>query len=328
MIPGQPMIPGRTTVRRVLAAAAVSLCLATLALCQSAGSAGAFARMGFGARGMGMGNALTAVDSGEISTYYNPALAPYQAQGTVMASAGILSLDRYLNFLSYTQALPPQAGISAGIINADVRNIDGRDADGQPTETYSTTENQFYLAFGNKVDPHVSIGAAIKMYYSKLFDQLTSTTVGFDIGAFIHASDEVGIGLVLQDLNSKYKWDTKALYGDNGKTTEDQFPTRRRVAVSYSPHGLPAVLDAEFENTSDQVNMLRFGGEYSFSPNFILRGGADRWELSSNPTGVKPSFGFTAKNSFNGWTAAVDYAFVIEGYAPQSMHVISISAIF
>jgi hypothetical protein len=284
--------------------------------------------MGFGARGMGMGNALSAVDSGEISTYYNPALAPYEAQRTVTASAGILSLDRYLNFLSYTQALPPQAGISAGIINADVRNIDGRDADGAPTETYSTMENQFYLAFGNKVDPRVSIGAAIKIYYSKLFDKLTTTTVGFDIGAFIKPSDEVGIGLVLQDLNSKYKWDTKDLYGDNGKTTEDKFATRRRVAVSYSPQSLPLILAGEFENTSEKVNMLRFGAEYSFSPNFILRGGADRWELSANPTGVKPSLGFTAKNSFNDWTAAVDYAFVFEGYAPQGIHMISISAIF
>ena len=39
-----------------------------------AGLAGAPMRMGFGARGMAMGNAMTAVTSGDVQSYYNPAL--------------------------------------------------------------------------------------------------------------------------------------------------------------------------------------------------------------------------------------------------------------
>jgi hypothetical protein len=302
--------------------------ITTTAFAQNAGSAGAFARLGYGARGMGMGNALTAINNGDISTYYNPALSPYTQSRTASATFGILSLDRYLNFLNFTVALPPHAGLSIGLINSGVRNIDGRDNDGIHTEDYSTTENQAYLSFANSVDEHVSLGVTIKLYYAKLFDKLTSTTVGFDAGTYIQLTNEFSLGAVIQDLNSKYKWDTKSLYGQNGKPTEDKFPNLRRIAFAYKLPGGMGVIDAEFENSSEKTNILRVGAEYTFTENFVIRGGADRFELSDNATGVKPSFGFTAKNSFNGWTPAVTYAFVVEGYAPHGMHIITLSGTF
>lgn len=103
-----------------------------------AGLAGAPMRMGFGARGMAMGNAMTAVTSGDVQSYYNPALVPFETEPTAVATYGVLSLDRTLNFLSYTKSLKPNAGFSLSLINAGVGNIDGRDRDGIHTETYST----------------------------------------------------------------------------------------------------------------------------------------------------------------------------------------------
>ena len=50
--------------KRRIAIAASILLLAAAGHAQTAGRAGAFARMGFGARGMGMGNAMTAVAGG------------------------------------------------------------------------------------------------------------------------------------------------------------------------------------------------------------------------------------------------------------------------
>ena len=297
-------------------------------LAQSAGNAGAFARLGFGARGMGMGNAISAVNASAINTYYNPALSPFSGQRTGSATIGILSLDRYLNFLSYTQALAPHAGLSVGLINAGVRNIDGRDEDGSHTKDYSTTENQFYLSFGNRVDEHVSLGVSVKLYYSRLFDQVTTTTVGFDAGALIKATDEITIGLVAQDLGSKYKWDTKSIYGQSGRATEDKFPSLYRIAVAYTLPSPAAIIDAEFEHSSDKTNMVRIGAEYNFVEQFAVRSGVDRWEFGDRATGVKPTFGFTVKNSLNGWTPAVNYAYVVEGFAPHGMHIITLSATF
>jgi hypothetical protein len=291
---------------------------------QDAGRAGAFARLGFGARGIGMGNAMTAVTTGEVSTYYNPAVSAFSQERYAEATFSILSLDRSLNFLSYTQAIKPTAGISAGLINAGVKNIDGRDADGIHTDDYSTFENQFYLAFSNRLEDHLSLGVAIKLYYSKLFDQVKSTTVGFDIGACAKITPELSLGLVVQDINSKYKWDTKSVYGEQGHQTEDPFPTLRRIGLAYAiPSG---VLSLEFENSSEKTNMVRLGAEYTLMEYFTLRTGVDRWDLGDEATGSKLSFGFTVRKPLPTWTPAISYGFVVEPFAPQGMHLITLSA--
>ena len=296
---------------------------------QDAWTAGAFARMGFGARGMGMGNTLSAVTTGDISTYYNPALGAFSEQRVASATFGILSLDRSLNFLSYTQSIPPTAGISIGLINAGVHNIDGRDADGVHTDDYSTFENQFFLAFSNRVDPNVSLGAAIKLYYSKLFDQVKSTTVGFDIGAAVQFTGQLSGSVALQDINSKYKWDTKQIYAaSDARTTEDKFPNLRRLGLAYSLPSHTGVLTAECENSSQGTTIIRFGAEYTLVENFTVRGGLDRLDFSDDATGAKPTFGFSVKNSFNGWMPEVNYAFVIESFARHGMHIITLSALF
>lgn len=295
---------------------------------QMAGEAGAFARMGFGARGIGMGNALTAVQTGTVSTYYNPALAAFAEQRAASASFGILSFDRYLNFLSYTQHLKPHAGISAGVINAGVRNIDGRDSDGKHTTNYSTTENQFYLSFSNRFFENISLGVTIKLYYAKLFEDFTSTTVGFDVGFLVRLSDKLSLGGCMQDLNSKYKWDSKPLYDEKGRTIENKFPNLRRIALAYKVFDGAGVIDVEFENSSVRTNSIRMGAEYNIVEYFTLRGGIDRWELGDKATGQKPTFGFSAKNSFNGWIPELTYAFVFEPVALHGMHLITLSIVF
>src|ERR1051326_1655653 len=309
-----------------------SLCLLscfTIAHAQDAGTAGAFARMGFGARGMGMGNTLTAVTTGDISTYYNPALSAFAEHRTASATFGVLSLDRSLNFLSYTQSVQPTGGISLGLINAGVSNIDGSDGDGVHTENYSTFENQIFLAFSNRVGDDISLGASIKVYYSKLFDEVKSTTVGFDIGGAVRITDQLSGGAVLQDINSKYKWDTKAIYGPSqAKTTEDKFPTLRRIGLAFSLPTHTGVLTAECENSSQGTTILRFGAEYARGEAFTVRGGLDRLDFSDDATGAKPTFGFSVKNSFNGWMPELNYAFVFESFAPHGMHIITLSAVF
>ncbi len=296
-------------------------------MAQDAGRAGTFARMGFGARGMGMGNSMVAVSFGEVTPYYNPALSSYSEARTGQASFGILAFDRSLNLLSYTQSIKPSAGISFGLINAGVGNIDGRDGDGAHTEDYSTYENQFFLSFSNQVSEGVSIGAAIKLYHSKLFEGVTSTTVGFDVGICVKATEDLSIGAAILDLNSKYKWNTESVYGlVDGRTTEDKFPSLRKIGVAYRLGR--GILSAEYQNSSESTNLIRFGGEYEVVQGFAVRGGLDRVDPGEDATGVKPTFGITAKNSFNSWTPSLNYAYVFESFAPRGMHIITLSAEF
>ena len=66
--------------------------------------AGAFARLGFGARGLSMGNALVSDAFGDVSGYYNPSLSVFQQQGIVNVGYTFMSVDRKLNFVSFHQS--------------------------------------------------------------------------------------------------------------------------------------------------------------------------------------------------------------------------------
>jgi len=310
--------------------------LTLLALCSAAlvgqnrsklgGEPGATTRMGFGAVGIGMGNAVSAVRSAYIVGAYNPALTPYQVNRVGAASVGLLSLDRNLNFLSYTQALKPTAGLSVAFMNAGVSDIEGRDRDGNKTETYSTSENMLVLSFGIRVSPEISLGVAPKIYYYSLYKDLSSTTVGFDVGAAYALNDRITLGVVFQDIGSKYKWDTSNLYGLEGNVRDEDFPVRYRFAASYGNPEWGLIGSAELEAISETI-LARVGAELEIVPAFAVRAGLDQISISDELL-PKPSFGFSLKYPLESWTPALHYAFVLEPYVQSGIHMISVSGTF
>ena len=290
------------------------------------GLVGAPMRMGFGARGMAMGNAMTAVTDGDIQSYYNPALVPFQQAPAVVAAYGILSLDRKLNFLSYTKSLQPNAGFSLSIINAGVGNIDGRDIDGNHTDTYSTSENAFMLSFGLKPVPNFSIGVTAKILYYYLFEGVKSTTAGLDIGAVYLLSPELSIGVAVQDITSKYKWDTSQLYGQLGTTSTDYFPVRKRIGVSWMPQSYPVILSGEVESVASTV-YSRIGTEIEVYHGVQFRGGIDQIALNTDVP-AKPSLGLSVQTDIARWTPSFQYAYIFEPYSPSGIHILSLAVRF
>ncbi len=303
---------------------------------QLAGSPGAFSRMGFGARGMGMGNAMSAVKSGENSGYYNPAAVALLKQQTVSISYGILTLDRNLNTLFYAQPIDTNAGIAIGIINSGVSNIDGRDGDGFKTETYSTSENLFSLSFALRIQA-ITIGLTTKLYYYSLFKNLSWTTVGFDFGIIYPLTKNLTLAGAFKDFNAKYRWDTSDLYGQLGNSTIEKFPTRKSIGLSYILEDNIGLLSMEIENSSIEVKnsstgvensisatIVRLGAEYTPIEMFTIRGGIDGWNLNHRDQ-AHPTFGFTLRTDFTDWKPSFNYAYIIEPYGVSSMHIISLS---
>lgn len=289
---------------------------------------GAFSRMGFGARGIGMGNAMVATTTGDITGYYNPALIPLMERRHVSATMGILSLDRRLNFLGASLPLPPSAGLSIGLINSGVSDIDGRDSDGRPTGPLQTSENQAFLSFGLKFKPGFSLGLNLKLYYYHLYTDISSTTVGIDIGAAYPLTEEITLGLAVRDINSKYKWDTSTLYGQNGQSSEDPFPRLYIFGASYCLPGGVGRISAELERSNPGTTILRAGVEVTPLPELSVRAGLDRADLAETGNGVRPTLGFTLQREFGVWVPAINYAFVLEPFAPSGMHLVSVSATF
>ena len=302
--------------------------LAPFASAQMGGQPGDYSRMGFGARGMGLGNAMTAVVSGDVTGYYNPAVIPLSTVRSASASFGILSLDRQLNFLVLTLPLPPAAGVSAGIINSGVSNIDGRDADGEQTGPMKTTEDQAFLGFGLRIPKGLSIGINLKLYYYHLYTDMSSTTVGVDFGALYELSSALTVGFSVKDISSKYKWDSSVLYGEQGSAEVDRFPMLYTGGVAYSLPDSLGLISADIEFTNVQSTTLRVGAEIAVIPEIGLRAGIDRIDLREKGTGIRPALGFTVREPLGSWTPAVNYAYVIEPFAPSGMHMISLGIIF
>jgi hypothetical protein len=282
---------------------------------------------------MGMGNAHIAVTTGDVVSYYNPAVVSSSERPSVSVSSGILSLDRILNFVGYAQPVRPNAGISAGIINSGASDIDGRDSDGEPTGPLRTSENEVFLGFSTRFSAGLNLGVNIKLLYHHLYTDVSTTTVGIDLGVLVPVGNDLTVGATVRDINSKYKWDTSELYGESGNSTEDKFPLLYGLGGAFKlPDSLGLVaLDVELASHElSEKNSLtaRAGLEVPLLRELSVRGGVDRIDLREKGKGIKPALGFTARKDLGAWTPAVNYAFVIEPFSSTAMHIISLSANF
>jgi len=302
---------------------------------------GAFSRMGFAAKGKAMGNSIGAVINGNVDVYYNPALSVFQEGNSFHSAYTFLSLDRKLNFISFTRRFElgktdslrknkfkPTAGLSIGLINSGVSNIDERDNQGFKMGNLSIFENQFFLNIALKISNKLSFGINAKFYYSKIYKDMTSTTLGFDIGALYKFNDDLNVAVSIKDLNSKYKWDSSKLYGLEGITKEEQFPLLKRVSVAYNLRDLNLITSAEIESSSYGTNFLRFGAEYFIYKSLSLRGGVDYINLSNLDTPIRPAFGFEYSYPISSIKINFEYAFSFEPYSEFDQHIIGLNLIF
>ncbi len=304
---------------------------------------GAFSRMGFGARGIGMGNAMSAITNGNLVSYYNPALTVFQEGNSFQTSYSFLSLDRSLNFLNFTKRFDfysskdtatinreprSTAGFSIGVINSGVSDIDGRDNNGLKTGDLSTSENQFFIGVANRFSKKLSIGLNAKVYYYKLYDEVSTTSVGLDIGALYKVNDQFNVALMVSDINSKYEWNTGDIYGEEGTTTEDKFPLLLKIGIGYHNKETGIIAGIDFENSNAKSNVIRLGIEYNLYENLYLRGGVDQFDLSNQDRPAKPALGFSYFRNFGDIIIGVDYAFMIEQYSPQDRHIVGVNVKF
>ncbi len=289
-----------------------------------------------------MGNAMSAVTEGNVVSYYNPALAVYQEDNSMQSAYSFLSLDRHLNFLSFTRHFDfysskdtsverkPKgvSGVSVGVIQSGVSNIDGRDYEGTKTGDLSTNEYQFFLGLSNKFSSRLSMGLAVKIYYYKLYQDITASAVGLDLGVIYKYNDNLYFSLSISDLNSKYKWDTSPIYGQDGTTTDNAFPVMKKIGASYNFREIKLLTSAELEISNMDSKVFRIGAEYNIFENMFIRGGIDQIDLANSDRKALPACGFSYAKSFSGMLVSFDYAFEVEHYSASSRHIAGLSVNF
>lgn len=308
--------------------AALITALILLPLCvtaQTGGYAGTFSRLGFGPRGMAMGNALTATDSEGVYSYYNPALTAFAAAGNqVDISTSLMTFGRNMHSLGGTFRLPPSAGISLSLINANVGDIDGRDINGYPTGELSTHEYQLASAFGIRVGEKFSFGAGIKLNIANYHQDLDNASgLAIDLGLFYKASESLSFGVAARDLLASYSWNSSGLYGDNLASRREYFPIRLNGGLAWSPaEEIQIALDyGLLTRPSDRIHQLRMGGSYTLHEHFTLRAGWQIEDLDYVKNEHRPSVGFSVHLPFDTLSPSVDYAFSLEPNVSTAMHI-------
>ena len=285
------------------------------------GQVGSFSRIGSGAFNVGNGNSIHSNIFYSNPDFSNPAILPFLNSSNLNLTTNFLSLDRNLNIVSFNSNIKPSAGFGLTAIISGVNNIDGRDKDGFHTENYSTMENQFILSFGNKFKNKFSIGINAKILYAKLFNDLTSTTLGFDFGTIYKINENNILGFVIKDVNSTYKWDTSNLYQESGNSTENIFPTVSTFSFTHSEKDFTLSTEIEKLNFVNDI-FYRIGGTYNFDL-FQFYAGLDNFTFKKvNKTTFASGFrieSFPYLKNVN-----LEYTFATEPFNLFSRHVITI----
>jgi hypothetical protein len=332
--------------------AVIALLMPVSAFSQSGGFAGVGLSLGYGPRGMAVSNAMAASTYEGIYPYYNPALAAFKYTGNqVDMSVSALDFDRVYETFGSTFQLPPNAGISIGIIRSGVKDIDERSLSGYPLGTFDLAEYQFNTTFGLRFSDRFFGGVSFKLNYANYHKELSAATaVGVDLGILYRFGDYLNFAFAVQDMFANYTWNSGELYNQSqARNVVNNFPTRLKWAFSYQREKYALQAEYELQTFGSEVNdrnvfvdingnpvqinqlatintssgNIKVGGTWHAHERFSLRGG---YRISDTEVSGSGSFssGFSIHLPFDTFAPSIDYAFVTEPYGVSNIHVFAL----
>ncbi|MFH1214231.1 MAG: PorV/PorQ family protein [Candidatus Neomarinimicrobiota bacterium] len=279
----------------------------------NAGYAGAFLRMGLGARATAMGNAGVALPVNGFGVYYNPAGLAFLKERHLALTYSFLSLDRQFHFVGISLPLKPTAGVGISWLHAGVKDIQGRTSTGMVDETYETGEDVFLLSFANAFHPKLSFGLNFKILRNQLLD-IQATGLGFDVGVLYRPVSWLTAGLQFKDIGASYTWNTQELFEEEGSNYIERFT--QFVKFGMALQVMPQLLFSGDVEVSDQnIYQAHFGAEYTHRNLAYLRAGMN----NQNPTfGAGLAYGFLANTD-----TQLDYCLVVGIIGEGATHIFS-----
>lgn len=241
-----------------------------------ASDAGAFLRIGVGARALGMGGAFVALADDATASYWNPAGLVQLKQKEVAAMyTDQFGLDLGYSFLAYSSPLKRQRGIALSWIHLSSGKIPRVELGpgGRPEVIgyFEDTEDALLISYSKRLSPRISLGANLKGVFHKLMDESASGW-GLDLAALYRPPiKNLSLGLALKDLGTTLNWTT----GEN-----DSFPLRTLAGLAYRPFKkLTLCFDTHMRE--DRSSETHLGAEYQITPQFALRIGESNDNLTA-----------------------------------------------
>jgi hypothetical protein len=298
------------------------------------GTAGAFARMGAGARAQAMGNAFTGLADGPAAVQFNPAALPFQTRMEFTAATSVLALDRRLDYVGFSAPLHPKAGPEKRVVNAGVglawlhggvSDIDSRDFDGNPLDRIDMSSNLFMLGFGVQFHERFAAGVTAKVAYETFGDigndgrAVGGNGFGADFGVFGRPLDRLTVGAQVKDIGTKTTWSTTN-YWSQGANKADSWPVQYRAGAAYKVIGSADPTDARWhligamdvEGSAENDWRIHAGAEgaMKITDRQVLAG---RLGLDNR----SPTFGMGIGFALWKVDSMVDFTYVLEDIAPD-----------
>jgi len=260
----------KTTYVVLIIAASILSGSSALAETGRAGQAGDFMKFGLGARPLGMGSAFAGIAEGIDGIYYNTAGIAFATHKQVGLTYHSLSLDRNLNSAAVMSPVRNEAVLAFSWINSSVGNVLMRDSDRNPAGEFRNSTNAFALSFAKAASERFAFAGNLRYYTSRL-DELTSSTVGADLGAMLRCagrqgpSEKFAAGLAIQDIGSNHRWDSGAYWSNNeGSDYTDRFPLRIRGGMSASLLENTLITAVDIVQIQHLTPKFHAGAEYWF----------------------------------------------------------------
>ncbi len=293
--------------------------------------AGDYLAAGFGARGMALGGAYSALATDAAAPAYNPAGLAYAGSygGLFMHSSrfGIVNYDTLCGFWTPDPAFGSFA-LSWIRTGYDDIKLTRWGEDGRPEvyDVVDSTSNAFGLTYARTVLENLSAGVTVRYLYDDLVPEtaeggaVTADGFGFDIGLLWRPTERAALALVIHDPYTTKSW-------SNG--TVDTFDPRLVVGGAWGIDlaGIDSVLtlsgDAEFiladYGEGAQLDLdgfgldLHGGLELTVAEVFSARLGADRGK-------------FTLGGGVAFWGVSLDYCWLHHELGPT--HRVSVAVAF
>ncbi|PKL49347.1 MAG: hypothetical protein CVV42_06550 [Candidatus Riflebacteria bacterium HGW-Riflebacteria-2] len=291
-------------VLKTLFLAALSVGTMSTAFAESAGQAGAYLKMGVGARALGMGSAFTALADDSTAAFWNPAgLARLeQSEGSFMHAD--LTMDREYNFFNYAHILKDKSGKKTGVValshmtfgvdgipetrlastnwdgtalltgDEPATRSDGTYKAGENVWIFSyfkDTEKNTFGSYARKLSDKFYGGVNVKYLKHELFTNSASSW-GLDFGFLYEACEKTTLGLSIRDLGETLEWNTASKH-------EDDVPVTTTFGVAYKARS-NLTLAADINKVEDMDAKLFAGAEWWLQDYAALRLGSKDGDLT------------------------------------------------
>ena len=274
--------------RLALAALIVALAVGPVVAAEDAGAPGAFLRYGTSARGLAMGNAVTAIADDAASSYWNP--AGFARLRTMEFTAMGATLFEDTQYTFFALGLPTQNHGSFALNGAYLRSGSFERAtlfEDLP-ETFKQGSSFLGLAYA-RTQGRWTWGVNLKTISQDLAGN-QGTGFGVDLGLYLRPHSSLSLGFSLQNAIAP----TVTLDQES-----ERYPRTLRGGMALHLFHNRMLVSSDLVKTEEMQAKLRSGLEFWPARQFALRSGYDA---------VRDQLGFGAAFRWENWQ--LDYAYL------------------